>query len=371
MRIVTVRSKVTTTFLALALIAGAAVLSLSPSTGMASAADGTADVTFTKWVTDCSPCTATSYAGALMEGVVGGDVGTGAFRGKVLNDDSSVAGTWKGHARYEFYGKDHSFVGDVQVTENDKTDPATAVITGVVTDGWMKDSQVTGTYTVMPTCDIPTPGNGNGKVCFKGTLHLTAPTLTFTKWVTQATAFPWDMKGVVGGDVGTGTFTGEVLSLVDDKTTTKIHALYHANGGKQSLTADLQVAQTDATGAAVLSGVVTVGYLKDAQVTGDYKTLTVCDIPTPGNVNDKLCFKGTLHLAAASAAAPAVAPTTAPTLAPTQAPKPPATGNGSFADRGESSSPMFALFGGLALTLAGVAGLSALALRRSLRSPMP
>ena len=61
--------------------------------------------------------------------------------------------------------------------------------------------------------------------------------VTFTKWVTQATAFPWDMKGVVGGDVGTGTFTGEVLTRVDDGTTTKIHALYHANGGKQSLTA--------------------------------------------------------------------------------------------------------------------------------------
>src|SRR4051794_36066884 len=53
--------------------------------------------------------------------------------------------------------------------------------------------------------------------------------VTFTKWVTDTDwpAFPWDMKGVVGGDAGQGTFTGEVLTRVDNGTTTTIHALYH------------------------------------------------------------------------------------------------------------------------------------------------
>jgi hypothetical protein len=187
--------------------------------------------------------------------------------------------------------------------------------------------------------------------------------VTFTKWITQATAFPWDMKGVGGGDVGVGTFTGEVLSLVDDGTTTKLHALYHINGGKQSFTADLQVTQTDATGAAVLSGVVTVGYLKDAQVTGEYKTLSACDIPTPGNVLATVtpvanpCFKGTLRIIAASATVPAAAPTTAPTVAPTPlAPRPPATGNSGFPNRGGGTSQAVVWLAGIAtagLVLAG------------------
>jgi hypothetical protein len=199
--------------------------------------------------------------------------------------------------------------------------------------------------------------------------------VTFTKWVTQATAFPWDMKGVVGGDVGTGTFTGEVLSLVDDGTTTKIHALYHFNGAKQSLTADLQVTQTDATGAAVLSGAVTVGYLKGSQVAGEYKTLTTCDIPTPGNVLATVtpvanpCFKGTLHTTAAPATAPTASPTIAPTLAPTPAPtlapKPPATGNSGIANRGGGTSQPVVWLVGIATAGLVLAGRRRLVSRRS------
>jgi hypothetical protein len=367
MRIHNVRFKVTTAFLAIALIAGAAVLSLSQGPGVAAADSGTADVTFTKWVTQ-----ATAFPWD-MKGVVGGDVDTGTFTGEILTrvDDGT---TTKIHALYHINGAKQSLTADLQVSATDAT--GAAVLNGVVTVGYLKDSQVAGEYKTLATCDIPTPGNVLGAKCFKGTLHITAPTATFTKWVTQATAFPWDMKGVIGGDVGTGTFTGEVLTRVDDGTTTKIHALYHANGGKQSLTADLQVSATDATGAAVLNGVVTVGYLKDAQVTGEYKTLTTCDIPTPGNVFGTTCFKGTLRIIAAPATAPAVAPTTVPTVAPpvaatTPAPAAPAApraGTG-FAKSDESSSASFSFFGGLALTLAGAAGLSAVALRRSWRSP--
>ena len=129
----------------------------------------TFDVTFTKWVTS-PPAYYPSMAGVSMAGVVGGDVGNGRYAGVVLSDDLSVPGYWKAHARYEFYGKKHSFIADVHVTQNNTT--GTAVITGVVTQGWLKGSRLTGEYTVMSVCPIATKGNVLGTLCFQGTLHI-------------------------------------------------------------------------------------------------------------------------------------------------------------------------------------------------------
>jgi hypothetical protein len=131
----------------------------------------TFDVTFTKWVTS-SPAYYPSMAGVSMAGVVGGDVGNGLFAGAVLSDDLSHPGFWLAHARYEFYGKTYSFKADVHVFENDKKNPATALITGVITQGWLKGALLIGVYTVMPVCPIATPGNVLGKLCFQGTLHI-------------------------------------------------------------------------------------------------------------------------------------------------------------------------------------------------------
>ena len=117
---------------------------------------------------------------------------------------------------------------------------------------------------------------------------------TFTKWVTDATA--GTMVGVVGGEVGPGTYAGQILAYNDDKTTTTIHATYHVNGSKQAFTADLNIAQSDAAGTAVITGIVTEGWLKGAAVTGEYKVLAVCNMPTPNNAYGTVCFKGTLHL---------------------------------------------------------------------------
>ena len=65
------------------------------------------------------------------------------------------------------------------------------------------------------------------------------------------------MAGVVGGDVGRGTFTGEVFSI--DGTgqpgdPTFIHAHYHFNGRFHSFTADVHVTQI--LNKAVIIGVV-------------------------------------------------------------------------------------------------------------------
>jgi len=130
----------------------------------------TFNFTFTKWATSL-PENPPSLAGVLMEGIVGGDVGNGVYAGVVLSDDlTQEPDYWIANAQYEFYGEKHSFIADVHVTQNNNT--GTAVITGVVTQGWLKGAQLTGEYTVMPSCPIATPGNVFGTLCFQGTLHV-------------------------------------------------------------------------------------------------------------------------------------------------------------------------------------------------------
>ena len=129
----------------------------------------TFDFTFTKWATfQPDPST---MVGVLMAGVVGGDVGNGRYAGEVLSEDLSQSGYWNANARYEFYGEKHSFIADVHVKQDNTA--GTAVITGVITQGWLKGAQVTGEYTQMDPCPLDeTPGNVFGAVCFQGTLHV-------------------------------------------------------------------------------------------------------------------------------------------------------------------------------------------------------
>jgi hypothetical protein len=116
---------------------------------------------------------------------------------------------------------------------------------------------------------------------------------TFTKWVT---AFPnqpgliANMAGVVGGDVGDGVFTGEVLKMETDVVTgvTEIVAFYHFNGLKHSFSALVHVQQTGLK--AVIIGVVTDGWLKGRAVEGKY-TQFACDKGITG-----ACFEGTLEI---------------------------------------------------------------------------
>ena len=165
--------------LSLAGALGAAV-SLSAATQPGSATVGasahggqrSADVTFTKWVTS-APVNASTLAGVSMTGVVGGDVGPGAFVGAVTRDDTkSKPGFWLAQALYGFNGSQRSFVAYNFITENDKANPVTARIRGVVTGGWMTGARVSGEYTQHDPCPVPTPNNVFGRVCFQGTLHL-------------------------------------------------------------------------------------------------------------------------------------------------------------------------------------------------------
>lgn len=77
---------------------------------------------------------------------VAGDVGPGSYAALVIGDDTtSRSGFWLGHARHAFRGREHTFVADLHITENDTMVPITATIWGVVTDGfWLEGAGVTG-----------------------------------------------------------------------------------------------------------------------------------------------------------------------------------------------------------------------------------
>lgn len=130
--------------------------------------------------------------------------------------------------------------------------------------------------------------------------HRNAET-TFQKWITGPGPAPIvaSMAGVVGGDVGDGTFTGEVLTLVDNPAppagdgTRVINAVYHFNGSKHSFTASMHVVATGHLfgDTATLTGLVTAGWLKGDMVTAEY-TQGTC---THGGVTST-CFTGTLQI---------------------------------------------------------------------------
>lgn len=114
--------------------------------------------------------------------------------------------------------------------------------------------------------------------------------VTFTKWITTAP----NMAGVVGGDVGDGTFAGEIAGMSTEGNTTTINAVYHINGRLHSFNADIKAVQDNVAGTGVITGSVTDGWLKGTALTGEYKVLATCSIDT-GSYGP-MCFQGTLHL---------------------------------------------------------------------------
>jgi hypothetical protein len=114
----------------------------------------------------------------------------------------------------------------------------------------------------------------------------------FLKWVVGAGPL---MAGVVSGDVGGGTFAGEILSASQKGNILTIDALYHINGGAHQFTAHNHIRQDNATGIAAISGVVTDGPLQGARVQGEYQVIHPCGITNAADSGD-LCFQGTLTI---------------------------------------------------------------------------
>ena len=127
---------------------------------------------------------------------------------------------------------------------------------------------------------------------------------TFTKWATSQPANPPSMAGVlmagvVGGDVGNGLYAGEVLSddLSQEPAFWLANARYEFHGEKHSFIADVHVKQNETTGKGEITGVITDGWLKGAQLTGEYTVMSdVSYSNSTGNVFGTLCFQGTLHV---------------------------------------------------------------------------
>ena len=117
--------------------------------------------------------------------------------------------------------------------------------------------------------------------------------VVFTKWLTD-----WpNMAGLVSGDVGGGTFAGEILTFTPSTAITKIEALYHLNGGAHQLTAHVFVTQNNLKGTAAIKGVVADGPLKGALVRGAYQVIAPCGIINAQNgAAGDVCFQGTLDI---------------------------------------------------------------------------
>ena len=144
-----------------ALVASAALLVLSMGAGSALANGGpdqrNADNTFTKWITD--------FDAGVMAGFVGGDVGDGTYAGQILHLEVTATGIVI-DARYHFSGSTHTFSALVHVVQTGFVDGATAVITGRVTEGWLRGNEVNGEYTQV-ACTEADSGS-----CFEGTLDI-------------------------------------------------------------------------------------------------------------------------------------------------------------------------------------------------------
>ena len=118
---------------------------------------GPVEVTFTKWVT----------AFPAMAGLTGGDV-DGTFEGEVLQrtplDNGVIVQL---NARYQVIDPTglHSFTAIIQGTQNAHT--RSAVLNGVVTEGWLAGSQVHVDFDVVTPCEL-----ASSNTCFRGTIRV-------------------------------------------------------------------------------------------------------------------------------------------------------------------------------------------------------
>jgi hypothetical protein len=119
--------------------------------------------------------------------------------------------------------------------------------------------------------------------------------VTFTKWVTT---FPL-MVGFWDGDPA-NQYVGEVLQRQVSvnpalNSITRLEAIYEIQNGDRSFTALIRGGTNNATGAALLDGVVLAGWRTGAPVQVEFQTIpgtTGCVGAPPGQT----CFMGTIHV---------------------------------------------------------------------------
>ena len=119
------------------------------------------EVTFEKWFTTYPAMTGNTSHGA------------GTFAGRILERTAFDNGVIvKLEALYMITdpsGEGHSFTAHIQGTSNVQTQ--TAVLNGVITEGWRSGARVHVTFDVITPCALATGPSVMG-VCFRGTIRI-------------------------------------------------------------------------------------------------------------------------------------------------------------------------------------------------------
>lgn len=147
--------QIRTRALAIATAAALLALTLGASAALGSQGPRMAENTFTKWIA--------GYPN--MAGVVGGDVGTGTYAGRIFSRTGSgtVLDPIRITADYHFNGSRHAFTARVDIVEIGTT----ATIGGTVTDGWLKGYFAAGGFDVISCAH-----DGTTTTCFQGYLDI-------------------------------------------------------------------------------------------------------------------------------------------------------------------------------------------------------
>jgi hypothetical protein len=141
----------------LTMMALATFLALT-STTRADEEHSDATITWTKHVTAFLPPGGNIFA--TIGGVANGDIGEATVIGDAFSPVVAVPGGITFEAEYRFVGSKHSLTMRFRVVQ---APDRSGVMTGVVTDGWLKGHTMTGQYTAR-ACD-----EGVNFLCFDGT----------------------------------------------------------------------------------------------------------------------------------------------------------------------------------------------------------
>jgi hypothetical protein len=152
------------------LVTTSTALAMQSTAADSSRDGGNAQVIFTKWVTTEGDGQPVKFH---MEGVVSGDVGGGQFVGEILEilEQTPTEANTTIKALYHLNGGAQQLTAQLTVVQDNNA--GTAVLKGVVTDGWMKGAKVRGAYQVIAPCGILNVATDlSGDVCFQGTLRI-------------------------------------------------------------------------------------------------------------------------------------------------------------------------------------------------------
>lgn len=167
------------------------------------------------------------------------------------------------------------------------------------------------------------PGMAVPDTASKRDRHQPSIDVTFTKWRTAGVAASPGVparhlfKGVVGGDLGDGSFVGEVLDRQVSTPCTSttldppcsatvptitgsiiaLQAIYEVQVGEHSFTALIDGGTDGATGAALLNGVILAGWRAGAKVHVEFATIPgAIGCVNKGGPAGATCFQGTIRV---------------------------------------------------------------------------